>query len=50
MAVTAIGTGSGFKQGRDFATWLGLVPKQERITASVTRNAHAAAAAAGSSR
>ena len=25
----AIGTGSGFKQGRDFAAWLGLVPKQE---------------------
>jgi len=22
-------TGSGFKQGRDFAAWLGLVPKQE---------------------
>ena len=27
--VAAIGTGSGFKQGRDFAAWLGLVPKQE---------------------
>jgi transposase len=26
--VSAIGTGSGFKQGRDFAAWLGLVPKQ----------------------
>jgi hypothetical protein len=26
--VAAIGTGSGFKQGRDFAAWLGLVPKQ----------------------
>jgi transposase len=23
------GTGSGFKQGRDFAAWLGLVPQQE---------------------
>ena len=23
-----IGTGSGFKQGRDFAAWLGLVPEQ----------------------
>jgi transposase len=27
--VAAIGTGSGFKHGRDFAAWLGLVPKQE---------------------
>ena len=27
--VAAIGTGSGFKQGRDFAAWLGLVPKQK---------------------
>ena len=27
--VAAIGAGSGFKQGRDFAAWLGLVPKQE---------------------
>jgi transposase len=27
--VAAVGTGSGFKQGRDFAAWLGLVPKQE---------------------
>ena len=27
--VAAIGTGSGFKQGRDFAAWLGLVPKQD---------------------
>jgi transposase len=27
--VAAIGNGSGFKQGRDFAAWLGLVPKQE---------------------
>ena len=27
--VADIGTGSGFKQGRDFAAWLGLVPKQE---------------------
>jgi transposase len=27
--VAAIGTGSGFKQGRDFGAWLGLVPKQE---------------------
>src|SRR5215475_1160048 len=27
--VTGIGTGSGFKQGRDFAAWLGLVPRQE---------------------
>jgi transposase len=27
--LAAIGTGSGFKQGRDFAAWLGLVPKQE---------------------
>jgi transposase len=24
-----LSTGSGFKQGRDFAAWLGLVPKQE---------------------
>lgn len=27
--VAAIGTGTGFKQGRDFGAWLGLVPKQE---------------------
>ena len=26
--VAAIGTASGFKQGRDFGAWLGLVPKQ----------------------
>jgi len=26
--VAAIGTGGGFNQGRDFAAWLGLVPKQ----------------------
>jgi transposase len=26
--VSAIGTGSTFKQGRDFAAWLGLVPRQ----------------------
>jgi transposase len=26
--VAAIGNGSGFKQGRDFGAWLGLVPKQ----------------------
>ena len=26
--VSAIGTGGGFNQGRDFAAWLGLVPKQ----------------------
>jgi transposase len=26
--VAAIGTGSGFSKGRDFAAWLGLVPKQ----------------------
>jgi transposase len=25
--VAAIGTGSAFRQGRDFAAWLGLVPK-----------------------
>ncbi len=27
--VAAIGNGNGFKQGRDFGAWLGLVPKQE---------------------
>jgi len=27
--VAAIGNGSGFRQGRDFGAWLGLVPKQE---------------------
>jgi hypothetical protein len=27
--VAAIGNGAGFKQGRDFSAWLGLVPKQE---------------------
>ena len=26
--VAAIGTGDGFNSGRDFAAWLGLVPKQ----------------------
>jgi len=26
--VAAIGNGSGFKQGRDFGAWLGLVPRQ----------------------
>ena len=26
--VSAIGTGGGFRQGRDFAAWLGLVPRQ----------------------
>jgi transposase len=25
----AIGNGSGFKQGSDFAAWLSLIPKQE---------------------
>ena len=27
--VAAIGNGTGFQQGRDFAAWLGLIPKQE---------------------
>jgi len=27
--VAAIGNGTGFKQGRDFGAWLGLVPRQE---------------------
>jgi transposase len=27
--VAAIGNGGGFRQGRDFGAWLGLVPKQE---------------------
>src|SRR5262245_52681410 len=27
--VAAIGNGTGFKQGRDFAAWLGLIPKRE---------------------
>jgi len=27
--VAAIGHGGGIRQGRDFAAWLGLVPKQE---------------------
>jgi transposase len=27
--VAAIGNGAGFTQGRDFAAWLGLIPKQE---------------------
>ena len=27
--VAAIGNGTGFKLGRDFAAWLGLIPKQE---------------------
>ena len=28
VMVAAIGTGEGFSKGRDFAAWLGLVPKQ----------------------
>ena len=28
--VAAIATGSGFKQGRDFAAWLGLVPSKNQ--------------------
>ena len=27
--VAAIGKGTGFRQGRDFAAWLGLIPRQE---------------------
>jgi transposase len=27
--VAAIGDGAGFRQGRDFGAWLGLVPRQE---------------------
>jgi transposase len=27
--VAVIGTGAGFKQGRDFGAWLGLIPEQE---------------------
>jgi transposase len=27
--VAAVGNGAGFRQGRDFAAWLGLVPRQE---------------------
>src|SRR5262245_44244609 len=27
--VAAIGNGAGFRQGRDFGAWLGLVPRQE---------------------
>ena len=27
--VAAIGNGAGFKQGRDLAVWLGLIPKQQ---------------------
>src|SRR5215468_7741634 len=27
--VAAIGKGAGFRQGRDFAAWLGLIPRQE---------------------
>ena len=27
--VAAIGNGAGFRQGRDFGAWLGLVPKQD---------------------
>lgn len=34
--VGAIGNGAGFKQGRDFAAWLGLIPKQES-TGGVTK-------------
>jgi transposase len=27
--VAAIGNGAGFRQGRDFGAWLGLVPRQD---------------------
>ena len=41
--VAAIGTGDGFSKGRDFAAWLGLVPKQistgdRTIIGGVTRS------------
>jgi hypothetical protein len=29
--VAAIGTGDAFAKGRDFAAWLGLVPKQMNV-------------------
>lgn len=33
--VAAIGTGEGFSKGRDFAAWLGLVPKQVSTGAEI---------------
>ena len=32
--VAAIGTGDAFSKGRDFAAWLGLVPRQIRLVAA----------------
>ena len=42
--VAAIGNGTGFRQGRDFGAWLGLVPKQEltgdrTILGKISKNA-----------
>jgi transposase len=35
--VAAIGNGAAFTKGRDFAAWLGLVPKQIAWTVLATR-------------
>jgi transposase len=50
--VAAIGTGAGFRQGRDFGAWLGLVPKQEStgdrtILGKISKHGNKAGAEAG---
>ena len=46
--VAAIGNGGGFRQGRDFGAWLGLVPKQE-LTGDRTSSAKSPSAATDTS-
>jgi transposase len=51
--VAAIGNGAGFKQGRDFGAWLGLVPRQESTgdrSRCAGRTARCARSAAGRAR
>ena len=42
--VAAIGDGTAFSQGRDFAAWLGLVPKQMSTGDRARRPRHSAQA------
>jgi transposase len=41
--VAAIGDGAAFSKGRDFAAWLGLVPKQISTGTAVTKSGTIAA-------
>ena len=43
--VAAIGTGAAFRRGRDFAAWVGLVPRQYS-TGGVSRSCSASASVA----